>query len=319
MSTATSEQFVTTNIAETKSRGWFAVRLFVATVLLVAAGLKAHQLATTPSLGEGILESRWFNIFVVEFELLFGIWLIFGLLPKLTWLASVGLFTIFAGVSFFKAISGESSCGCFGEVTINPWLTACFDVGVVGMLWWVRPREIISDLSFEKMKEQCSMRDVVLCVGIYILAGGATYGWIAQMRYENLTEVGQVLHGNTVQLVPETWRGKKLPLLEYVVGANELTAGEKTVLLSRPGCADCETMKQQRLHDFVLEISRKNSLPQSNTYYLTHEISWIAETPIVIELSDGVVKNVRNRDELISSEKNIPFGNASADGRWGFQ
>ncbi len=120
----------------TKNHSWFTVRLFVAAVLLIAASLKAHQLATTPSLGDGILEARWFNIFVVEFELLFGIWLVFGLLPKLTWLASVGLFSLFATVSAFKGLMGEASCGCFGEVTINPWLMAAFDLGVVG----VRPR-----------------------------------------------------------------------------------------------------------------------------------------------------------------------------------
>jgi uncharacterized membrane protein YphA (DoxX/SURF4 family) len=80
------------------------MRLVVASVLLVAAILKTHQLATTPILGEGFLHARWFKIFVVEFELFFGIWLIFGILPRLTWLVTISLFSIFSIVSFYKAV-----------------------------------------------------------------------------------------------------------------------------------------------------------------------------------------------------------------------
>ena len=107
-------------------RGWTVLRLIVAAILLFAAGMKAWQLATQPyltgaTLGEGLFHARWFNICVVEFELAFGIWLIFGLLPRLTWLATVGLFTVFGGVSLYKALSGEASCGCFGAAQVNPW------------------------------------------------------------------------------------------------------------------------------------------------------------------------------------------------------
>jgi uncharacterized membrane protein YphA (DoxX/SURF4 family) len=118
------------------------MRLTVAAILLVAAGMKAHQLATMPSLGEGMLHARWFNILTVQFELLFGIWLIFGLLPKLTWLATVGCFSVFTLVTLYKALSGEESCGCFGTVTVDPQITLVFDLTVLGMLLWLRPSEL---------------------------------------------------------------------------------------------------------------------------------------------------------------------------------
>jgi hypothetical protein len=66
---------------------WNILRLLVGCVILTAAILKAYQLATTPDLRSGLLHARWFNIIVVEFELLFGIWLLSGLLQKLTWFA----------------------------------------------------------------------------------------------------------------------------------------------------------------------------------------------------------------------------------------
>ncbi len=51
------------------------VRIVLALVLLVAAALKGHQLATSPMMGDGVFESRWVLIGTVEFELFFGLWL----------------------------------------------------------------------------------------------------------------------------------------------------------------------------------------------------------------------------------------------------
>ena len=122
-----------------KRFGFTQFRFIVAAIFLLAAGLKAWQLATVPPIGEGLLQARWFNILVVEFELIFGIWLLFGKLLKLTWLLSIGCFSIFAAVSLYKALSGEVSCGCFGAVVINPWVTMVFDLAIVGCLLLFRP------------------------------------------------------------------------------------------------------------------------------------------------------------------------------------
>ena len=42
-------------------------------VLLIAAGLKCHQFATSPAVGGSVLESRWVMMAAVEFEQLFGL------------------------------------------------------------------------------------------------------------------------------------------------------------------------------------------------------------------------------------------------------
>ena len=88
-------------VSATSYCGWSILRFVIAAILLTAAFLKAHQLATVPSLGEGLLHARWFNILVVEFELLLGIWLIIGLFPRLTWLITIGCFSVFALVSLY--------------------------------------------------------------------------------------------------------------------------------------------------------------------------------------------------------------------------
>ncbi|MDR1477898.1 MAG: hypothetical protein LBJ00_03045 [Planctomycetaceae bacterium] len=118
---------------------WLFVRFLVALILLVAASLKAHQLSTTPTLDNEIFHSRWFNVLVVEFELFFGLWMAFGFFPKITRLTAIGCFLIFVVVSCYKALSGETSCGCFGAVAVHPWVTMMFDCGVVILLWRFRP------------------------------------------------------------------------------------------------------------------------------------------------------------------------------------
>ncbi|MDO5554492.1 MAG: hypothetical protein Q4G68_12100 [Planctomycetia bacterium] len=118
---------------QTTGNGYLWLTRGIAVLLLFAAGMKAWQLATVPLLGEGLLHARWFNIAVVEFEIAFACWLLMGLLPKLTRWATIALFTTFAGVSLYKAVSGEASCGCFGAVTVNPWWTMGLDVVVVGI------------------------------------------------------------------------------------------------------------------------------------------------------------------------------------------
>ncbi|MDR3110052.1 MAG: hypothetical protein LBU65_10275, partial [Planctomycetaceae bacterium] len=136
---------------------WTFVRFFIIAVLLTAATFKAWQLATVSVLGEGLLHSRLLNVLVVEFEIFFSFWLITGLLPKLTWLASIVLFSAFTIVSLLKAVTGETSCGCFGNVTVNPWITALFDLCVVGLLGMSRPKE--------KILYQVSSRPLLLYSG----------------------------------------------------------------------------------------------------------------------------------------------------------
>jgi len=306
-----SENRVTTN------RRWIVMRFAVAAIFLVAAGLKAHQLATTPYLGEGLLHARWFNIFVVEFELFFGIWLIFGMLPKLTWFGTVGCFSIFASVSLYKAVSGEGSCGCFGAAEISPWVTTLFDVSLVGMLMLFRPTSVF----FQYLPRS----QFVLCIGIYFLTCTITYTMIAQITFERFERVGQVLESNTVQLTPVSWIGKEFPLRNYVVDGQEIIHGNWIIMFSRPGCSDCEKVKVKLLEngdrkeditvaflDITAQAIMGNSATTVRNFRLVPKINWIVETPVIIELNKGIVQNVQTREQLLPQEnkKHLMFGTA---------
>jgi hypothetical protein len=288
------------------------MRLVVAIILLVAAMLKAYQLATTPSLGEGLLHARWFNIFVVEFELFFGIWLFFGMLPRLTWIATTGLFATFFGVTFYEAVTGKISCNCFGNFSLNPWITMIFDLFIIVLLVYFRPNKS----NIEKWKGIFSQyyRQFILFIGIYVLLGSVVYGWIIQRTYERLEYIGQVLESNVVQIEPGLWIGKEFPLRDYVVNGQEILRGKWILLFSRPGCNDCKTIKTKLLENEdqntmlafldTTAMVTNNSKINTKNFRLALEINWVVETPIIVELSEGIVQDVQTREQLLLSKKN---------------
>jgi thiol-disulfide isomerase/thioredoxin len=118
------------------------------------------------------------------------------------------------------------------------------------------------------------------------------------------------LNGGVVQLEPETWVGRELPLRDYVVNGQELMQGKWTVLLFRPGCGHCDDVKirlsEQAKSEFVrvafLDIASRTVNLDVDTkvklYRLTSDVSWVADTPIVLELQGGIVRNVQLRAQL---------------------
>ena len=104
------------------------VRWGLGLLLLVAAALKTHQLATQPTTDLSLLTSRLFLVFWVQVEIILGLWLCSGLVLRLGYVAAVACFTLFSIVTFWKAVHGETSCGCFGVVEVNPWYTLILDL-----------------------------------------------------------------------------------------------------------------------------------------------------------------------------------------------
>lgn len=92
-------------------------------VLIVAAGLKIQQLLTEPIISKGFWESWEFFLIQIPLELGLGIWLVCGLFRKAAWMLAVLAFGLFIVVTWLKWRAGEASCGCFGRVEVNPWIT----------------------------------------------------------------------------------------------------------------------------------------------------------------------------------------------------
>ncbi len=92
-------------------------------VLIVASVLKIHQLLTEPIISKGFWESWEFFLIQIPLELGLGIWLVCGLFRKAAWMVAVLAFGLFIAVTLQKGFVGAESCGCFGRVKVNPWIT----------------------------------------------------------------------------------------------------------------------------------------------------------------------------------------------------
>ena len=142
---------------KTKRFSFAQFRFVVAGILFLAAGLKAYQLSTAPlpPVVQGsvftplleLLNDRYFLMAVVVGEILFALVLVAGIWRQWTWLLSLLGFSMFTLVSMMKGLSGETSCGCFGTVTVNPWITMGLDLIIVACL------AVFRVLDAEKQKE----------------------------------------------------------------------------------------------------------------------------------------------------------------------
>ena len=118
-------------------------------LLIVAAGLKFHEMIDTcvPSwdiktqaaitaaqtAGEQIPEWKasvlgfWesFEFFLIQIPLEFalGVWMVSGLFRKGSWIVGTLAYFFFIFVTFGKWVTGAESCGCFGQITVDPKIT----------------------------------------------------------------------------------------------------------------------------------------------------------------------------------------------------
>ncbi len=299
------------------------VRILLALVLLVAAALKGHQLATSPVMGDGMFESRWVLIGTVEFELFFGLWLLANNLPVWTHRALLLCFGVFAAVSLYKAVSGAASCGCFGRVEVNPWFTFTLDVtAVLALLRW-RPSR--GGRSVRRPSRELLSRVGYVAMVWFVLGVPAA---IAMGTYEGTVLSGDgIIVGtdNLVVLEPEKWVGHPMPLLPFIQDApaqlrpnrkplrDRLVEGEWIVVFYRHDCPKCQEQlpKYEMLarrsaidadapHVALIEIPpygglHQQLLPPDTACVLgrlNDEKDWFIETPVQLTISVGGVVNV---------------------------
>jgi len=284
----------------------------VAAILLLAAGLKAYQLATAPlppvvqgSMFTPLLEllnDRYFQMLVVVGEILFALVLIAGIWLQWTWLLSLLGFSVFTLVSLMKGLSGETSCGCFGMVTVNPWITMVFDLVIVACLAvfrerfdWTRLNLALSSLDRKKV--------LAVLVAWLVLAGPAFFFMLSLKQQPHAT-LGTEFTGpdgrSMILLEPETWIDKEFPLISRFVeseGAEVLLTGTWSVLLVQPDCSDCAQMleeldakKPENVAIVVIPSGSGKKVLQTpfSTFVLDMKNGWFVTTPVVVRLVDGV-------------------------------
>jgi len=115
-------------------------------LLIIGSALKCQQLIATcvPSWQDnptGFWESYEFFLIQIPLEFALGVWMVCGLFRKAAWIAGTLAYFGFVFVTLGKWITGAESCGCFGQITVDPKITLfAMDVPVFLLLAIFRPK-----------------------------------------------------------------------------------------------------------------------------------------------------------------------------------
>jgi hypothetical protein len=217
-------------------------------------------------------------------------------------------FSAFALVSAMKGLSGETSCGCFGTVTVNPWLTMGLDLGIVICLMVFR-----EPLRFRWALSSADRKKVLaVLIAWFILAGLALSAMLSLKQQPHAT-LGTEFTGadgrEMILLEPKTWIGKEIPLISRFARPHEgamLKRGEWYILLIHTDCPDCKQMmadlereKTKRVA-FVVVPSRANETAPNTSFpvfWLDDQNGWFVSTPFVVKVSEGICITAGNKVE----------------------
>jgi thiol-disulfide isomerase/thioredoxin len=291
-------------------------RLGCAVILIIAATLKTHQLIANPGLG-ALYGSRWLQVGLIEYECIVAVWLMSGFRP--TWCRGVSLIT-FAGFgcySLYLALSGTTSCGCFGQVHVNPWWAFTLDGVLVLLLWQWNPYFVTGSswrfgagLAYlGRMPTLFRVAAGLTVLGVPIVA---ITGW---GRGTAATDAESLANQELVVLEPEQWIGKRFPLFEYIDIGEHLATGSWVLVFYHSDCAKCQeaTPKYERLAEELKEAGDAVQValievPPYGTMELvanrirwrgrlTERKEWFIMTPTEVRITDGQVTTVPTKRE----------------------
>jgi hypothetical protein len=287
------------------------VRIGIAGLLLIAAALKGHQLATAPVADTGLLTSRWFLIGVVECELAIGLWFLGGWRPRAIRIVGIACFAVFGGIALYKALQGAESCGCFGRMAINPWWTAALDFISVAALAASQPTAYyIHNITsvHRNPYRRCWL------AGCLFVVLGLPAGWaMATFSAARVGDDGLLGDGQIVVLELKEWIGKPFPLTTYIELGDQLTRGRWKVLLYHHDCPKCqEAIAKWQAADQLAAIGKDSPTvaliemppygpPQSHPTAthsrilysrLSDKREWFVTAPVEIDLREGTVAGI---------------------------
>jgi hypothetical protein len=273
-------------------------RLLAASVLLLAAYFKYDHL-----LSPDLASHRLWHLLHLQFELLLGLWLLSNLSPRPAFAVAAFTFATFALVSLYNVVTRSPTCGCFGRVDVNPWLTLAVDVLLVTLLtlWYPPRRPTGAKPRAPRPAYEYTFAAVAGLLTLYTSVQVATY------RPGTLHPDGSVTgDARHVSLTPADWLNERFPLAPHLTSAPYLSTGRWTLLFVRHNCPLChEALDHLRSaapaypdrdvlsRILVVELPPYGPLPQLpspvRATRLRADRHWALPTPTVLKLQDGLV------------------------------
>jgi len=291
-------------------------------VLITASILKSHQLLTEPIISKGFWESWLFFVIQIPLELGLGIWLVSGLFRKGCWLLTTITFAAFIGITLQKGLAGAATCGCFGRVHVNPWITLLLiDVPLFISLLIFRPKE-------EKLLPPpwpSAKHFFGVAIPTFILLPCLLIVLIFNKPPEKTGKYEVVKPQAVQKSASDEW--PQWALLEHIDITESLRSGIVVVLLYHYDCPTCKEaipmydrlnseMAEGGIRFAFIEIppycqSQDNPVP-ADTNCLTGKLDtskeWYIMTPLVVLLHNGsVVKSWEAKAPSLDEIMNAAF------------
>ena len=283
-------------------------------VFIVATALKIHHLLTEPIISESFWESREFFLIQIPLELGLGIWLICGLFRKAAWLTAVICFALFIVVTLQRALAGAESCGCFGRVHVNPWITLfAIDIPLLAALLIFRPRhEPLLPRPWPSFRRLLGtaiptfvLMALIMTVLIFNIPPEKTDRYEVVRPEEWIVKAPADIDQTNEEQTAGQW-----PMFKYIDVADSLRSNIVVVVFYSSECDTCHDaipVYEQMCRDMagndemvrfaLIEIppyaSQQDSLVSADTPCLTGRVDsskdWYMKTPLVVVLQDSLV------------------------------
>lgn len=290
--------------------GYATVRIVAGLFMLTAAIAKTHHV----SLGRPLdFSTGWAHasvVLLIEAEWLMAAVLLTGLCPLLMRFVAPSVLVFFALFAVSRAIDGANSCGCFGAITIHPWVIATSDLLLAGMLLFFGSWRPTNLLRQAQAQEATGLRWIG-CLAAVLVPLPALLMSQPSALADNGTITGD---SKVIVVAPTSWLGKPFPLLPYIKTEADLSRGQWTLLFIREGCDKCqaelasrEALSRQAVGlplrfatiavPAVENDSGKTALRSDRSSsadgMLVSRFDWWIKTPLEVELENGVVRWIR--------------------------
>jgi hypothetical protein len=237
-------------------------------------------------------------------------------LPTLARWTGIVVLGVFLPVLVGDLMLGASSCGCFGAIQVDPWVTLVMDVTFfIGLLFLGRhePRLALSP-SLPTTR--------VVIVGLWsLLCVVAAFAMPADTPATLNAEAGDVpqLPADGFYLpVYEDWIGqpfRELEIAAWTLGLpDDLDVGQQFVVFFRKDCEHCHELLEVYFSGVLdrpttaIAVPERDGWPTENLQpfpcsecrvaELPAGIDWFLQTPVVVRLMDGRVECAAEVDPM---------------------
>jgi hypothetical protein len=266
-----------------------------AIILFVASLLKLNQLRILVLLDSTSRNDVIISVSLIAVEVGLAVALISKFHTEMVRRISITLFSLFLLISLLKLLSGETSCGCFGQIEIHPFFSFTFDLAAISslLLWDTSKAGSI------QLKLITSAVSVIGFIGVLIFIGSKPI---------SLNEVGKsTSDGRLVVVETGDWIGKRFAAAKFIENGEALRNGRWQIVFYHQDCPKCqELIREAESGRLLLATAFVEIPPLSNIlrkesktlawFTLTDSYDWFVPTPQIIEVDGGKV--VRRLQEL---------------------